>query len=281
MTGSHLERTGFRHGVLAIAALGALVAALWSSSSFIGPLSSRPFIQTPRIQNAYSAILVLNAFTALVITIMVLVVDWHFDLHIPAYAEYGWVATVLSIEIIGIVLTGVSAPPEVCSAGDSLMRSSWFLSNTTGLVTLHLAWHIVFRVWHRSVLVNRPNTPVDMWRTPLPRHYPISPREKQKNEDPNFMTLEENGPAPADSEALDPYNLMFAPVATRKAQRSAKEAAKEHAAQAPSARVSAEDLENAPSRDNLSFTSTKAGELIPPGLDIVIETRKPHPKKSS
>ena len=54
---------------------------------------------TPVASRFSIAILVLNAFTALVITIMTLVVDWHFDLHIPAYAEYAWVATVLCIEI--------------------------------------------------------------------------------------------------------------------------------------------------------------------------------------
>lgn len=146
------------------------------------------------------------------------------------------------------------------------------------LVTFHLAWHIIFRAWHRATLANRPATPVDMWKTPLPRNYPIDPREKQKDEDPNFMALEENSVAPVDSDTLDPYNLMFAPVAARKVQRSAQEAAKEHAAPIPSARVSAEDLT---ANDNASFVSSKAGELIPPGLEIAIETRKSYPKEST
>lgn len=54
----------------------------------------------PLVASRFSiAILVLNAITALVITVMALIVDWHFDLRIPAYAEYAWVAVVLCIEI--------------------------------------------------------------------------------------------------------------------------------------------------------------------------------------
>lgn len=97
------------------------------------------------------------------------------------------------------------------------------------------------------------------------------------------MTLEENGSAPADSEALDPYNLMFAPVATRKAQRSAKVAAKEHAAQASPMRLPVEDSKNAASRDGILFKSSASNprELTPPGLEIVFESRKFHSKESS
>ncbi|KAF8602931.1 hypothetical protein BDV93DRAFT_545069 [Ceratobasidium sp. AG-I] len=306
MPGFHLDRTGFRHGVLAIAALGALVASMWTSSSFIGPLSKHPFPQTPKIQTAYSvasqfsiAILVLNALTALVITIMSLVVDWHLDLRIPAYAEYAWVATALFIETIVIILTGVSAPPVVCSIHGSSQQvpppeivsaiaicSNWKAILSSSLIamvflTFHLAWHLIFRIWHRSALANRPNTPVDMWKTPLPLHYPISPREKQKDEDESFVTLEENGSAPVESGALHPRNVTSTPVAARKAQLSVKEPTKGHATRVPSIRVSVGDLETATSRDDVSFESTKAREPVPPGFEIVIETRKPNSKENS
>jgi hypothetical protein len=135
-------------------------------------------------------------------------------------------------------------------------------------VAFHLVWHMLFRLFHRTTLANRPTTPVDMWTTPLPRNYPIHPHERQEEEDRTFVALNEAGTAPTESKAFNPYSLIFEPVAARNAHHSAHAATGEHATTVVSTRVSADDLEKVVARDDASVVSRKVGGMVPQGLQI-------------
>ncbi|CAE7152666.1 unnamed protein product [Rhizoctonia solani] len=98
MVGGHLLRTGYRHGVFATAALSALVAAMYTQSSFIYPVSETTYNSLPILSDAYinshrfaTGIIVLNAITCALTFLMSLVLDWHFAIRTPAYIEFVWV----------------------------------------------------------------------------------------------------------------------------------------------------------------------------------------------
>lgn len=86
---------------------------------------------------------------------------------------------------------------------------------------------MIFRLWHRAALASRSTSPVELWKTPLPRGYPITPVEKTKEDTPAFLALNERGIKPEDSIAFDPYSRIFNPVTVRKAERIAEEVPKE------------------------------------------------------
>jgi hypothetical protein len=128
------------------------------------------------------------------------------------------------------------------------VSSSGFRANQFSIssVTFHLVWHLLFRLFHRTTLANRPTTPVDMWKTPLPRNYPIHPREKQEEEDKTSVALNETGTPLTESNTRRPYNPMLSPAA------------------------SADDLEKGAEGDDASFVSSKSGKIAPPGLQRMV-----------
>ncbi|CAE6463823.1 unnamed protein product [Rhizoctonia solani] len=106
MVGGHLQRTGYRHGVLAIATLSALVAAMYTQSSFTYPISETVYYDLPVLNDAYlkphrfaTTIIVLNAITCALTALMSLLVDWHLAICTPAYIEFTWVGLTWSAEL--------------------------------------------------------------------------------------------------------------------------------------------------------------------------------------
>ncbi|CUA69668.1 hypothetical protein RSOLAG22IIIB_04046 [Rhizoctonia solani] len=261
MVGNHLQRTGYRHGVLAIAALSALVAAMYTRSSFILPLSETMYHSLPVVGDAYikphrfaTIIIVLNAITCVLATLMSLVLDWHFAIRIPAYVEFTWVGLAGCAELASVVLAGISAPhTDVCSLEKTSLGayqrlvlaakglcSNWtaiFVTSVMALVmfAFHFTWHIIFRLWHRAALLRRPTSPIDLWNTPLPRYYPISPHEVEKMNETS-LAPEERGTKPKNSNTVDPYNHILELFAVQNVERT-KESAREH--EVPVAKVSA------------------------------------------
>ncbi|KAJ1301585.1 hypothetical protein OPQ81_008833 [Rhizoctonia solani] len=218
MTSGHLQRTGYRHAVLAVAALSALVAAMYTQSSFTDPLSKTEYISLSILGDAYTephrfaiAIIVLNTITCALTAVMSLVIDWHFAIRVPAYIEFSWFG---------------------------------------------VAW---------AALARRPTYPIDLWNTPLPKNYPISPHETQKKDDPVFFALDDSqrGAKPEDSIAMDPYSLIFRPTAVKDAQRVAQEGVKVHELPVVNVIAPIEDQGAAYTQDNAS----QATLHTPPGLE--------------
>ncbi|KDN41461.1 hypothetical protein RSAG8_07411, partial [Rhizoctonia solani AG-8 WAC10335] len=289
MVGGHLRRTGYRHGVLAVAALSALVAAMYTQSSFINPLSETMYNNLPVLSDAYikphrfaTTIIVLNSITCALTTLMSLAFDWHFAIRTPAYIEFTWVGLAWCAELASAILAGVSAPhADVCSLDKTsfgayeglvltgkTLCSNWtavFVTSVMPLImfTFHFTWHIVFRLWHRAALARRPTSPIDLWNTPLPKYYPISPHETQKGDNTVFLALDERGTKPEDSIIMDPYSLIFQPVAVRNTERVAEEGVRDH--EIPAMKVTAPigDQGMACVRANVS----EAIPHLPPGLE--------------
>ncbi|CAE6465475.1 unnamed protein product [Rhizoctonia solani] len=301
MVGGHLQRTGYRHGVLAVAALSALVAAMYTHSSFTYPLPETSYSSSPILSGAYIkphrfaiAIIVLNAISCALTVLMSVAIDWHFAIRTPAYVEFSWVGLAWCAELISVILAGIAAPNrDVCSLdktslgayGGLVLMGKRLCSNWTAvfvtsmmsliLFTFHLTWHIVFRLWHRAALARRPTSPIDLWSTPIPKYYPISPHETQKKDDRGFLAVDERGTKPESSIVMDTYSLMFNPAAARNAERVAKEGTREH--QIPVVNVIA-PMEDHGTTD-VSAHITKTTPYYPPGLET--ETKEQQLRPSS
>ncbi|EUC63943.1 transmembrane protein, putative [Rhizoctonia solani AG-3 Rhs1AP] len=235
MVGGHLQRTGYSHGVLAIAALSALVAAMYTQSSFIHPLSETMYNDLPVLSDAYvkphqfaTTIIALSAIACALTALMSLVIDWHVAIRTPAYMEFTWVGLAWSAELASVILAAISSPyRDVCSLEKSSLGiynglvitgkelcSNWtavFITSVMSLImfTFHLTWHIGFRLWHRAALSRRPTSPIDFWNTPLPRHYPINPHETQQKDNTVSLALNERDIKPEDSVIRSPSEFDF------------------------------------------------------------------------
>ncbi|CAE6525873.1 unnamed protein product [Rhizoctonia solani] len=287
MLGGHLERTGYRHGVLGIAALSSLVAAMYTQSSFMDS-PSETYSSSLILSDAYMrphrfaiAMTALNATTCALTALMSLVLDWHFAIQVPAYMEFGWVGFVWCAELASVILASISAPnTDVCSLDKTplgtyeglVLLGKRLCSNWTAvlvtpvmaliMLTFHFTWHIVFRLCHRATLARRPTSPIDLWNTPLPKCYPINPHETQKKDDPVFLALDERGTKPEDSIVMDPYSRIFRPVAVRNAERVAKKGVKDY--EVPVVNVTAPIEDQGP-----TYTQANLPEMTPqapPGL---------------
>ncbi|CAE6347674.1 unnamed protein product [Rhizoctonia solani] len=298
MAGDHLKRTGYRHGVLLIAALSALVAAMYTQSSFVHPVSETEYSISPITSDAYIkphqfsiAMIILNAITCALTTLMSLIIDWHFAIHTPAYVEFGWVGLAAGLELASVVLAGISAPQaEVCSLDKTSFGvyeglvtsgrrvcSNWTAVLVTSVISLimfifHFMWHIIFRLWHRAALARRPTAPIDLWNTPIPKYYPINPQETVKREDAAFLALGERGIKPEDSIVMDPYSRIFKPVAVRKAEKLVKNGTIGHEMPVVNVIVSIEDREAKCVQGNASETTLNA----PPGIELNMKGPKLH-----
>ncbi|KAG8723667.1 hypothetical protein FRC09_002261 [Ceratobasidium sp. 395] len=280
MPGSHLDRTGFRHLVMGIATIATLTGVMWASSSFLGSMSGKSLAFTPTIEDTYSRIsrytipiIVLNSSVALIIFIMSLVVDWHFNVSLPAYIEYAWVSAAWCIQLVSIIIiASVASPYDLCQAKDVAPSDTWsrdalcsnwkavLASSVIALVALalHLSWHLMFRLCHRTALANSLTVPINIWTTPLPRKYPISSPEKSRRQAGKAsMALSEVPHSPANS-------YTSTPVTASHTGYSAE----------GSPRVPGDDLEKALSSDNVSVASSKVVVITPPGLEAAIETRR-------
>ncbi|KAH7334406.1 hypothetical protein B0J17DRAFT_770755 [Rhizoctonia solani] len=297
MVGGHLQRTGYRHGVLAVAALSALVAAMYTKSSFASLLSETSYSSSPILSHAYTklhrfatATIVLNAISCALTVLMSLAIDWHCAIRTPAYMEFSWVALAWCAELISLILVGISTPhTDVCSldktslggyGGLVLMGkrlcSNWTAVFTTSMMSLilftfHLTWHIVFRLWHRAALAGRPTSPIDLWNTPLPKHYPINPHETQKKDNRVFLAPGERGTKPAEhSIVMDPCSRIFNLTAVRNSERVAKEGVREHEIPVANATAPIEDHGTADIQANM----LEAAPCHPPGLETEAQERQ-------
>ncbi|CAE6412762.1 unnamed protein product [Rhizoctonia solani] len=296
MAGDHLKRTGYRHGVLAVAALSALIAAMYTQSSFVDPVSETEYNIAPIISDAYikphqfaAAMIALSTTTCALTVLMSLILDWHFAIRTPAYIEFGWVGLAMGVELVAVILAGISAPlTDVCSLDKTPLGayeglvisgrglcSNWTAIFVTSMMSLivfafHFTWHIVFRLWHRAALARRPTSPIDLWNTPLPKYYPINPHETPKREDQAFMALDERGTKPEDSVVLDPYSLIFKPVAVRKAEKLVKDGAEGREMPVVNVVAPLEDRETICIRGNTS----EATLGTPPGLEVEMKDQK-------
>ncbi|CEL53857.1 hypothetical protein RSOLAG1IB_06638 [Rhizoctonia solani AG-1 IB] len=290
MAGGHLERTGYRHGVLAVAALSALTAAMYTQSSFADPVSESEYDISSVISDPYVKlhrlsvpVTVLNATACALVALMSLMVDWHFAIRAPAYVEFVWVGLAVCLELVSIIVVATSAPgADTCSLDKTPLGvyeglvisgkrlcSNWTAVLVTSVVSFvgfafHFAWHIIFRLWHRATLARRPITPVDLWKTPLPKYYPIGPHESQKRDDPAFLALDERGTKPEDSVGMDPYSLIFRPIAVRKAERLANDGTVGH--KMPVVNVTAPMEDRGPT--HIQGNPSKETLDSPPGLTL-------------
>ncbi|KAG8716933.1 hypothetical protein FRC08_008506 [Ceratobasidium sp. 394] len=290
MSSSHLDRTGFRHLVMGIATITTLIGAMWASSSFLGPISGKSLASTPTLDDTYSRIshytvpiIALNSSVAFIIIVMSLIVDWHFDIPLPAYMEFAWVGVAWCIQLVSTIITAsVASPSALCRTNDLAPSETWSMgalcSNCKAVLassvialtalTLHLSWHLLFRLCHRATLANRPTTPVNLWTTPLPRKYPINPYERGQRRLPKTsIALGKARIPPADC-------CASTPVTAHTTYSRPEEVARGYARPAAAGRVSADDLEKAITSDNASIASSKVGRMTPPGLDIAAESRR-------
>ncbi|QRV83322.1 hypothetical protein RhiJN_11338 [Ceratobasidium sp. AG-Ba] len=273
MAGSHLDRIGFRHLVMAIAALAALTGGLWTTSSFVGPMSNRALPNTPTIENAYNRIsrfattvVALNSSVASIIVLMSFIVDWHCDILLPAYKEYAWIGTAWCIQLVSIIIVATTGSPStVCnpnrltpmeSWSGSAMCSNWkaiLVPSIIALVALsfHVVWHMIFRLCYKSILSNS-STTFSFWATPLPRKY-----------------LPRKTPTP------EPPSTVSTPAAAQSAHTNSQGATRGYfTSTAP--RVSADDLERGVVPDNASVASSQTEKISPPGLEMARGNQSSH-----
>ncbi|QRW12057.1 hypothetical protein RhiLY_11056 [Ceratobasidium sp. AG-Ba] len=291
MAGSHLDRIGFRHLVMAIAALAALTGGLWTTSSFVGPMSNRALPNTPTIENAYNRIsrfattvVALNSSVASIIVLMSFIVDWPAIL-LPAYKEYAWIGTAWCIQLVSIIIVATTGSPStVCnpnrltpmeSWSGSAMCSNWkaiLVPSIIALVALsfHVVWHMIFRLCYKSILSNS-STTFSFWATPLPRKYLVRLKGSQRRASISVAL----GGKPRKTPTPEPPSTVSTPAAAQSAHTNSQGATRGYfTSTAP--RVSADDLERGVVPDNASVASSQTEKISPPGLEMARGNQSSH-----